>query len=203
MQLSISGSLLWTAGALLCAALVQAPAARAQDTPEAPQCEPDEVDMGDYCMKLSDLPPEQVGGPRRVTRFPARSMMPGRVQKSAEAPPEPAAAPTEVPVFVKDVPPSPVVAQGGYGVQFGVFSTHESAARAAAPVQALGASVLLSPLERVDRTLWITLAGPFALQSAAAETLHRLQAELPMPDAWVRPLKGMTLQGINHDPGPE
>jgi cell division septation protein DedD len=190
---------------LLLAMLLSSPSrSLAQDAPDPTTCEPDEIDMGDYCMKHSEAPREDEPGKRKVTRFPAQSMMPGRVSPSTPTPKAKTRAPATIPaVVMRDVPPAPVMAEGGFGVQFGAFSTRANAVRAAAPIRTLDLGVILSRVDRNGRTLWLTLAGPFASPEQARTALAQMRPALPSPDAWVRPLKGMNLQGLTHAPDPE
>jgi cell division septation protein DedD len=53
----------------------------AQENPETSHCQPNELDMGDYCISLPSPANPEESALRRVTPFRARSMMPGLAGK--------------------------------------------------------------------------------------------------------------------------
>ena len=161
---------------------------------EAGPCAEDEIDAGDYCVKIVEAEPEPPGTPK-ATPFRRESMMPGVVRRNNPA--KPAAAATPVPdVVVSQSIPAPVVAQGGFGIQVGAWSERKRAEEVGLSIVETGISVVLSPLARGDRVLWATIAGPYFSKEAAQQHLQTLRADSRFPNAWIKSLKDMRLEGI-------
>lgn len=146
-------------------------------------CEPDEIDMGDYC---AERPPEAARlkpGARRATPFRVKGMMPGRVGESPGLPRGQPRRPDTADEMAPDLE------TGGFGVQLGVFSTRDKAeqvARQAAVV--VGGPFALARIERDAGILWACIHGPFPDQPTAVEAQRRLRRETPFGDAFVKPL---------------
>ena len=170
---------------------------------EAGPCAEDEIDAGDYCVKIVEAEPEPPGTPK-ATPFRRESMMPGVVRRNNPA--KPAAAATPVPdVVVSQSIPAPVVAQGGFGIQLGAWSERKRAEEVGLSIVETGISVVLSPLARGDSVLWATIAGPYFSKEAAQQHLQTLRADSRFPNAWIKSLKDMRLEGIapSGSPGAE
>jgi cell division septation protein DedD len=152
-------------------------------------CAPDEIDMGDYCVKKAPEALKLQPGAKRATPFRVKSMMPGRVgeqpllpgsQPAPEVQAEPAAAPS--------------IEASGYGVQLGLFSTREKAREVARDVAAVvGGPFALAPIELNERILWACINGPFPDKPAAIDAQRRLRQETPFRDAFVKPLDELEL----------
>ncbi|MBT8062709.1 MAG: hypothetical protein HKO64_07850 [Xanthomonadales bacterium] len=169
----------------------------AQDT-EVWQCAEDEIDIGEYCVKVVESEPEQAGTPK-ATPFRRESMMPGVVRRSSPQPP--AETPARKPaVVVRQTIPVPVVAEGGYGIQLGAWSSRETAERVGLSVIESGVNAILSPMQRGDKLLWACIAGPYASEDAARGDLQLLKSDSRFSQAWTKPLKGLRLEGIEYTP---
>lgn len=155
-------------------------------------CEPDEIDMGDYCAKR---PPEAAvlrPGAKRATPFRVKSMMPGLVGEPA-GPTLPGTVSEPEPVA--DVP----VAGSGFGVQLGVFSTRARASEVAREAAAaVGGPFALAPMPRDERILWACIHGPFSDKSAAIEAQRRLRQNTRFREAFVKPLDELELLDPEH-----
>lgn len=161
---------------------------------EAGPCAEDEIDAGEYCVKIVEAEPEPSGTPK-ATPFRRESMMPGVVRRNNPA--KPAAAATPVPaVVISQTIPAPVVAQGGFGIQLGAWSERKRAEEVGLSIVEEGISVILSPLARGDRVLWATIAGPYFSKDAAQQDFQVLRADNRFPKAWIKSLKDMRLEGI-------
>ncbi|MDX1460506.1 MAG: SPOR domain-containing protein [Xanthomonadales bacterium] len=157
------------------------------------ECEPDEIESGEYCVKLA-VPEGMEGIGRKATPFRKEGMMPGRVRPGQKLP-----AGEKPQVVVTKTIPAPVTAQGGFGIQVGVWSRRDAARAVCLDVAALLASVILSPIARQDQTLWACLAGPYASRESALADLDAVQANPDFASAWVKPLTGMRIEGLDND----
>ena len=160
----------------------------AQDAQE--RCEPDEIDMGDYCAKR---PPEAAvlrPGAKRATPFRAKSMMPGIVGEPIQ--PAPAAS---VPEPADQLP----LPGSGFGVQLGAFSTRAKASEVARnAAAAVDGPFALAPIQRNERILWACIHGPFPDKAAAIEAQRRLRQNTRFTDAFVKPLDELELLDLEH-----
>ncbi len=122
----------------------------------------------------------------QAVRTPA-SPVPAR-----QVPPEP-----ELPVRAPVEEPAAIPA-GGFGVQFGVFSSRESARRIAQPLADAGLDVGLAKMERSGRLLWACIHGPFADRPAAEAAADRLAIDHSIPDTYIKTLDDLELTGLSH-----
>lgn len=165
------------------------------------QCAEDEIDTGEYCVKVVPAEPEPPGTPKK-TPFRKESMMPGVVRRKEgqEATPKPAIAPATKPaVVVTQTIPAAIVAEGGFGIQLGAWSRRDSAAGVCNDVAPGVSGVILSPIPRGESILWACLAGPYASEDASSEDLANLKADSRFAQAWVKPLKGMKVEAVDDD----
>lgn len=171
--------------------------AMAQEQTTEEECLPHEVDMGEYCVSAAQKDNEEVLPGRKATPFRRQGMMPGGVKTAVKKPEEKKAPLPQV--VVSHNLPAPVVAQGGFGIQLGAFSSRESAISVASSVISAGTPVLLSPIERGNKVLWACVAGPYAQADDAREDLGKIKADSRFAGAYIKPLNGMKLEGISHD----
>jgi cell division septation protein DedD len=160
----------------------------AQEGREA--CEPDEIDMGDYCAKR---PPEAAvlrPGAKRATPFRAKSMMPGIVGEPTQPGPEESAP---------EPAGQPAVPGSGFGVQLGAFSTRAKASEVArSAAAAVDGPFALAPIQRNERILWACIHGPFPDKAAAIEAQRRLRQNTRFTDAFVKALDELELLDLEH-----
>ncbi len=146
-------------------------------------CEPSEIDMGDYCVRKSRQPGQSGPGAQRMTPFRSRSMMPGRVGHIP--PPDPPGLPVN---SMNAVPGE------GWGVQLGVFSEKTKALAIISEAQTkIKGPYHLAPMAQGERILWAVVHGPFQAQSEAIAARVRLLEQTRFYEAFVKPLDELKL----------
>ncbi len=166
----------------------------AQTRPKIDECQPDEVDIGDYCASLPPAVTETEKKKRRVTRFRGKSMMPGRVgAKPATVPAPPAKEPLTEPLVAPAEPTS------GFIVQLGAFSSREVAESVAASLSSSPILVRIVPLDRGDHVLWACIKGPFENRELAVQSRDLLRKDKRFRSAYVKLLDTEIRQGLAND----
>lgn len=146
-------------------------------------CEPGEIDMGDYCVRKTQQPRQFGPGARRMTPFRSQSMMPGRVGHIP--PPDPPGLPVN---SMNAVPGE------GWGVQLGVFSEKTKALDIISKAETkVKGPYHLAPMDRGERILWAVVHGPFQAQSEAKAARVRLLEQTRFKEAFVKPLDELKL----------
>jgi hypothetical protein len=164
----------------------------AQTRPKDGECRPDELDMGDYCASLPPARSQSENEQRRVTRFRAESMMPGKANTNSPGS-APAVDPKQVPA-----PVAPVDSDGFF-VQIGAFSTRALAESVALSVESPGSPLVVFPLHRGNRVLWACTLGPFPDKASAEETRDWIRKDNRFGSAYVKAMDSEAKQGFAND----
>jgi cell division septation protein DedD len=181
---------------LLCSISV---AVAAQEASEEHSCRPDEIDMGDYCAQKQPEAAQLKPGATRATPFRIKSMMPGHPEPLPRRPSPQATPAMNTPAMNTPAKTTPAADETpGFGVQLGVFSSRENAARVARTAQAaVGGDYVLARLPGHERILWACIQGPFPDEVAANLARRLLQEETTYQDAFVKPLDELELLELN------
>lgn len=142
--------------------------------------------------------------PEAVSSAEQSGLMPGRVAGAAPEGPAPPTPAVEAPPESEAPEATQAgVTADGFGVQFGVFSARTTAEKVGRTLSERGFEVWLATIPRGERVLWGCIQGPHASRAAAVAAANRLRREGLVADTYVRPLDGLELKVLEHEPTEE